>query len=172
MEKSDGSFFAPGDFVVGDNVSFYGRTYHLVDADAFTRQAMAEAGLEYGPAEAYPDDPFTTKRLSTQRHGFGRSSTLTSHRCGYHECYCYCCSGNAVFPMSCIPLLHIHGRLLQQWLHSPPKLFCLHLHTHTCMPKVSMRQSFWRWNAKCSVSRTRFRLYVSSDFCVHAVFNV
>lgn len=78
MEKSDGTFFAPGDFVVGDNVSFYGRTFHIVDADVFTRQTMAEAGLEYGPAETYPDDPFTTKSLSTQRHGFGQSSIYLS----------------------------------------------------------------------------------------------
>lgn len=78
MEKSDGTFFAPGDFVVGDNVSFYGRTFHIVDADVFTRQTMAEAGLEYGPAETYPDDPFTTKTLSTQRHGFGQSSLYLS----------------------------------------------------------------------------------------------
>ena len=72
IEKSDGSFFAPGDFMVGDNVSFYGRTFHIVDADVFTRQTMADAGLEYGPAETYPGDPFTTKKLSTQRHGFGQ----------------------------------------------------------------------------------------------------
>lgn len=83
MEKSDGTFFAPGDFVVGDNVSFYGRTFHIVDADVFTREAMAEAGLEYGPAETYPNDPFTTKRLSTQRHGFGQSTTLTFFCCCY-----------------------------------------------------------------------------------------
>ncbi|KAL0036647.1 hypothetical protein WJX79_003886 [Trebouxia sp. C0005] len=74
IEKSDGSFFAPGDFVVGDNVSFYGRTFHIVDADVFTRQTLADAGLEYGPAEAYPDDPFTTKRLSMQRHTSGGSN--------------------------------------------------------------------------------------------------
>ena len=71
MEKSDGSFFAPGDFVVGDNVSFYGRTFHIVDADVFTRQTLGEAGLEYGSAETYPDDPFTTKRLSMRRHTSG-----------------------------------------------------------------------------------------------------
>lgn len=74
LEKSDGTFFAPGDFVVGDNVSFYGRTFHIVDADVFTRQAMADAGLEYGPAEPYPNDPFTTKKLTTQRHVFGQTS--------------------------------------------------------------------------------------------------
>ncbi|DBB10039.1 TPA: Protofilament ribbon protein [Trebouxia sp. C0006] len=74
IEKSDGSFFAPGDFVVGDNVSFYGRTFHIVDADVFTRQTLADAGLEYGPAETYPNDPFTTKRLSMQRHTSGGSN--------------------------------------------------------------------------------------------------
>ena len=71
MEKSDGTFFAPADFIVGDNVSLYGRTFHIVDADVFTRQTMGDAGLEYGPAETYPDDPFTTKKLSTQRHNLG-----------------------------------------------------------------------------------------------------
>ena len=77
LEKSDGTFFAPGDFIVGDNVSFYGRTFHIVDADVFTRQAMAEAGLEYGPAEPYPNDPFTTKKLSTQRHVVGQTPCFT-----------------------------------------------------------------------------------------------
>ena len=82
IEKSDGSFFAPGDFVVGDNVSLYGRTFHIVDADVFTRQTMADAGLEYGLAEQYPDDPFTTKRLSMQRHGSGQffAQANTSNR--------------------------------------------------------------------------------------------
>lgn len=104
MEKSDGTFFAPGDFVVGDNVSFYGRTFHIVDADVFTRQAMAEAGLEYGPAETYPDDPFTTKTLSAQRHGFGQLSTyllLSSIHDGNNHCWCYyCCLCNAKFLVS------------------------------------------------------------------------
>lgn len=81
IEKSDGSFFAPGDFVVGDNVSFYGRTFHIVDADVFTRQTLADAGLEYGPAEAYPDDPFTTKRLSMQRHTSGQAMLPTLAFC-------------------------------------------------------------------------------------------
>ncbi len=81
IEKSDGSFFAPGDFVVGDNVSFYGRTFHIVDADVFTRQTLADAGLEYGPAEAYPNDPFTTKRLSMQRHASGQALLPTVAFC-------------------------------------------------------------------------------------------
>ncbi len=92
IEKSDGSFFAPGDFVVGDNVSFYGRTFHIVDADVFTRQTLADAGLEYGLAEPYPNDPFTTKRLSMQRHGSGQSVSMhplaetTSHCTAVHHC--------------------------------------------------------------------------------------
>lgn len=110
MEKSDGTFFAPGDFVVGHNVSFYGRTFHIVDADVFTRQTMAEAGLEYGPAETYPDDPFTTKSLSSQRHGFGQSLICLSLSCNRH-CHdgnsccwcCYCCLCDANFPTTCIP---------------------------------------------------------------------
>lgn len=85
IEKADGSLFCPGDFAVGENVSFYGRTFHLVDADAFTRQSMADAGVEYGPAEAYPNDPFTTKRLSMQRHGSGKTAASQEPVCTYQH---------------------------------------------------------------------------------------
>ena len=37
IEKPDGRFYEPRDFAVGGNVAMYGRTFHITDADAFTR---------------------------------------------------------------------------------------------------------------------------------------
>jgi hypothetical protein len=108
IEKSDGSFFAPGDFVVGDNVSFYGRTFHIVDADVFTRQTLADAGLEYGPAEAYPNDPFTTKRLSMQRHASGQALLPTVAFCCcplLPFAAAHCCFLLPIVAFCCCPLL-------------------------------------------------------------------
>eukprot|EP00758_Cryptobia_borreli_P004014 Tbor_TRINITY_DN4122_c0_g1::TRINITY_DN4122_c0_g1_i1::g.26520::m.26520 len=47
---------------VGSTVSFYGRTYYLVDCDDFTRQFMASVGIECGEAIPYPDDAHTLLR--------------------------------------------------------------------------------------------------------------
>ena len=51
--------FQPGDFLVGSDISIIGRTFHVVDADAFTREYMLEAhGFGLAPRQPYPEDPF------------------------------------------------------------------------------------------------------------------
>lgn len=46
-KKDAADFFAPSDFLVGGAFALYSRTFHIVDADAFTRAHMAAtAGLE------------------------------------------------------------------------------------------------------------------------------
>ena len=40
-KKNATDVFTPTDFVVGDSFLLYSRTYHIVDADAFTRAYMA-----------------------------------------------------------------------------------------------------------------------------------
>lgn len=39
-----GGFFSPSDFAVGGTATVYGRTYMLVDADAFTRNWFTDKG--------------------------------------------------------------------------------------------------------------------------------
>jgi hypothetical protein len=48
----------PADLAVGATITVYGRTFFLVDADAFTREWYAAhlPGAEQGPAQGYPSD--------------------------------------------------------------------------------------------------------------------
>lgn len=63
VTKDDGGFFSPSDFAVGQEVTIYGRTFCLTDADAFTREYFQQSlSIELAPALAYPDDPITTYR--------------------------------------------------------------------------------------------------------------
>lgn len=51
--------FAIKDFVVGERVTLYGKTIHIVDADGYTRRHLEQKlGLALAPAEDYPDTPF------------------------------------------------------------------------------------------------------------------
>ncbi len=46
-KKNATDFFAPADFLVGGAFTLYSRDFHIVDADAFTREHMAAtAGLQ------------------------------------------------------------------------------------------------------------------------------
>jgi hypothetical protein len=58
-----GSFVDPADFAVGSTVTVYGRTFFLVDCDAFTRQWYQEQlQQEQGPPLSYPSDPVDNYR--------------------------------------------------------------------------------------------------------------
>jgi len=50
------------DLSVGASVTFYGRTYHIVDCDNFTREFMKAMGLEQAPAFPVPVDNYTSGR--------------------------------------------------------------------------------------------------------------
>jgi len=46
------------DFRLGADLTFYGRTFRIVDCDAFTAQFFEENGLDLGEPEDYPYNPF------------------------------------------------------------------------------------------------------------------
>lgn len=50
------------DFSVGCDIEFYGRVFHIYDADQFTRSFYANEGITLGGCEAIPDDPFVHTR--------------------------------------------------------------------------------------------------------------
>jgi Ca2+-binding EF-hand superfamily protein len=50
------------DIDVGSDTTFYGRTYHITDCDAFTRDFLAAIGHEVGAGEAIPSDTYTDIR--------------------------------------------------------------------------------------------------------------
>lgn len=50
-----GAPLRPTDLVVGSTVTVYGRAFHLVDADGFTRAWLAARGAPAADAAAYPE---------------------------------------------------------------------------------------------------------------------
>uniref|UniRef100_A0A7S0S6H3 EF-hand domain-containing protein n=1 Tax=Chlamydomonas leiostraca TaxID=1034604 RepID=A0A7S0S6H3_9CHLO len=66
LTKDDGvSFFSPVDFNVGQEVTIYGRTFFLVDADTFTREFYKDnLGLDMSGPLPYPDDPVDAYRAT------------------------------------------------------------------------------------------------------------
>ena len=64
IEKPDGRFYEPRDFAVGGNVAMYGRTFHITDADAFTRGFLQD---QVGaPSMASPPSPHRYVSLPPQ----------------------------------------------------------------------------------------------------------
>merc|ERR1711939_378452 len=58
IPKGRGEFYTVLDFQLGTDITFYGRTFRIVDCDAFTAQFLQENGLELGDPEDYPYNPF------------------------------------------------------------------------------------------------------------------
>lgn len=46
----------------GINVTFYGRSFHIYDCDAFTKEFLKSEGIEVNPPEDVPPDPYTNQR--------------------------------------------------------------------------------------------------------------
>lgn len=66
-------FFTPEDFAVAETVTVYGRTFHLVDCDGYTREWYSARGKEMAGPGGYPDDPIDQYR-STFGANKGRST--------------------------------------------------------------------------------------------------
>ena len=61
-QRADGSHVEAASLAVGGTLTLPGWTLHLVDADAFTRDFLAAAGLPQPPALPYPVDPTQLRR--------------------------------------------------------------------------------------------------------------
>jgi len=66
------------DLAVGVDLSFYGRTFHLTDCDAFTREFMAQMGAPMGPAEEIPSDAYATTRAPKTKPAVGSMQASTN----------------------------------------------------------------------------------------------
>jgi hypothetical protein len=64
VEASKGRLITWDQFAVGGTVTFYGRSYTIVDADGYTRSFMDEQGMPQGAPASYPDDAFELSRLA------------------------------------------------------------------------------------------------------------
>jgi hypothetical protein len=67
VKHPDGRKFTPGDFVIGEEVTIFGRTFTIVDADLGTRRVYERAyGEALGPALDMPDDGFAAERARSE----------------------------------------------------------------------------------------------------------
>lgn len=60
-------YITVNDLDIGADLTIYGRVFHLMDCDDFTRAFYASQGKELGPAEDYPIDAFTKKATTVHK---------------------------------------------------------------------------------------------------------
>jgi len=63
VPKPSGGIYSHSDLNVAINLDLYGRVFHIVDCDEFTRKFYADLGVTLNPAEEYPTNLFATQRL-------------------------------------------------------------------------------------------------------------
>ncbi|GMF23451.1 unnamed protein product [Phytophthora lilii] len=61
-DRGNMQFFTVRHLNVGEELTFYGRTFHLISADEFTRNYLVSQGVYVPPDEAVPRDPYTVLR--------------------------------------------------------------------------------------------------------------
>ena len=54
----DSQFYTVEEFNVGKTLSFYSKSFRLIDCDAFTKKFLQHLGVKVGEAEEFPDDPY------------------------------------------------------------------------------------------------------------------
>mmetsp|Transcript_107887 Transcript_107887/g.186034 ORF Transcript_107887/g.186034 Transcript_107887/m.186034 type:complete len:803 (-) Transcript_107887:1588-3996(-) len=60
-EMNTEKFLTMNDLVVGEEISIYSRTYHIVDCDAFTREFLTAMGCTVPEGQPFPNDPYYTE---------------------------------------------------------------------------------------------------------------
>lgn len=78
IPNTSGSPFTPADLKVGGTAAIYGRTYHIVGVDGFTRSFLGQHGIDLAPDEPYPETPFDVRQAAHNRTGT-LLTTLSSH---------------------------------------------------------------------------------------------
>lgn len=67
VQRSDGTgYLGPGDFTIGEDLTIYGRTFHITGADRFTRWFFEENGVELSPDEPVVEDMWEKKYKFTK----------------------------------------------------------------------------------------------------------
>ncbi len=74
LYKANGTEFKPTDFVNGSENMIHGRVFRTVDCDKKTSEYFVMTGVENGPAESYPENPYTTWKTTMSKRTTGLSS--------------------------------------------------------------------------------------------------
>mmetsp|Transcript_17335 Transcript_17335/g.30925 ORF Transcript_17335/g.30925 Transcript_17335/m.30925 type:complete len:752 (-) Transcript_17335:1054-3309(-) len=62
IPRPDGSSYTFEDFNIGTTLTFYGKSFYLIDCDPFTRKFLMGLGFEVPEPEAFPNDQYTAIR--------------------------------------------------------------------------------------------------------------
>eukprot|EP01137_Pigoraptor_chileana_P027140 Opistho-2@685 len=62
-----GECYSYEDLNLGIGVRFYGKIFHIVDCDGFTREFMAKSGIDLNPPSEFPEDPYGLLRSKPTR---------------------------------------------------------------------------------------------------------
>ena len=113
IPKADSNqLYSVHDLSVGGEVLVYGRVFHLVDADDFTRDFYAKQGVALRPREDYPIDAFTVKSAP---------SSASTHKLMHpHKLYMEAALGKPMLPSAAATqqFLTLDGHVLRfyaQW---------------------------------------------------------
>ncbi|KAG2374107.1 hypothetical protein C9374_011186 [Naegleria lovaniensis] len=67
MQGSSNVYYTIDDLNIGREITVYGKTFRIVDCDAFTREFFNGIGVEVPEPESYPGDQYTEKRENIQK---------------------------------------------------------------------------------------------------------
>ncbi len=63
LPKNENEYYSALDFNVGQDITFYGKTFRITDCDQFTKKYMTETlNISLNPAESTPNDPYLEAR--------------------------------------------------------------------------------------------------------------
>ena len=63
----DDEFYTVEDFNVGNEITFYGRTFKITNCDEFTQNFLRKLGVRVQCPESVPGDPYTSHRKAVSR---------------------------------------------------------------------------------------------------------
>lgn len=76
VPKDTSSFLELEDLNVGEQVTIYGRVFHIVDCSPATREFLHSRGVHVPEPESVPDDPYTGVRASIMQRETGADSSV------------------------------------------------------------------------------------------------
>ncbi|XP_076337709.1 EF-hand domain-containing protein 1-like isoform X1 [Tachypleus tridentatus] len=75
-KNNEGEFFSWKDLNIEEDITIYGRTYHIVDCDKWSREYLVSQGIHVPSSKQLPADPYFKKRQKDfKQHNFTTSST-------------------------------------------------------------------------------------------------
>eukprot|EP00899_Mesostigma_viride_P022957 jgi/Mesvir1/3846/Mv19812-RA.1 len=85
VPKASGGYYDQSDLGIGQDLTFYGRTFHIVDCDKFTLEYLLRQGIQMPPAEPYPPEPLEQFKATLAAAAKASASIRTDDLTRYME---------------------------------------------------------------------------------------